>query len=243
MTSAIHTSKRRSVVARLSAALVAVTIAAGSLLVPASPALADPPGWKVRHAAWHSVGNAHAGERHWNRKHKRHHRRAYNDRHRHQNNRSLGASSLNGGHLIGGILGAVIGSQLGSGKGKAVAVIGGGLLGAVIGGAIGDNMDRSDHARTQTVLESTPTGRSVEWTNPDSGATYTVTPTKTYDGGAGAPCRDYTTWVFIDGYEEQATGTACRQPDGTWRTVSTSQAAQAQAVDVVYAYPGDRQGR
>jgi surface antigen len=233
--------------ARIAAALTALATAFTALAVPSAPAQADPPGWNTRHAHAHGGWRVrHHDDRRWiKRRHIRQgaYDRGYDRGYRHGSARSAG-SGLNGGHLIGGILGAVLGSQVGSGKGTAVAVIGGGILGAVIGGAIGDSMDRADHARTQTVLETTPTGRSVEWTNPDSGATYTVTPTKTYDNGAGAPCRDYSTWVFIDGYEEQATGTACRQADGTWRTVSTAEAradtdARARTVDVVYAYPDD----
>jgi hypothetical protein len=32
-------------------------------------------------------------------------------------------------------------------------------------------------------------------------------------------CRDYTHTVYIQGQPEVLTGTACRQPDGTWRNV------------------------
>ena len=32
------------------------------------------------------------------------------------------------------------------------------------------------------------------------------------------PCRDFTTVTEIDGSRQQVQGTACRQPDGTWKT-------------------------
>jgi|GEM_PF-955378 len=204
---------------RMTAIGVAILTAITVFLTPAAPAFADPGGWnRVSDGGWQR-GQGH--KRHWKKhqREQRHSNRAHNQAH----NSSTG--SLNGGHLIGGILGAVLGTQVGKGKGRAVAIIGGGLLGALIGGAVGQSMDDADHYRTQAVLETTPTGRSVEWTNPDSGATYTVTPTQTYDNG-GTPCREYTTWVFIDGYEEEATGTACRDANGTWKTANSSQTEQ-----------------
>ncbi len=36
----------------------------------------------------------------------------------------------------------------------------------------------------------------------------------------GAPCREYTETVYIDGKPQAARGTACRNPDGTWTAVS-----------------------
>jgi len=127
-----------------------------------------------------------------------------------------GISNETGGRLIGAVLGAVVGSQFGKGKGKLVAVAGGTLVGALIGGEIGSRMDANDRARSQQVLESVPTGKTVNWVNPDTGASYEMTPTNTYRDANNVDCRDYTTWVFIDGYEEQVHGTACRAADGTW---------------------------
>ena len=80
-------------------------------------------------------------------------------------------------------------------------------------------MDRADHARVQNTLETTPTGRSVKWSNPDNGNEYTVTPTRTYRTSGNVDCRDYDAWVFIDGFEQKVTGTACRKADGTWQQV------------------------
>ena len=36
----------------------------------------------------------------------------------------------------------------------------------------------------------------------------------------GAYCRDFTQTIVIDGQPQDATGTACRQPDGGWRVVN-----------------------
>ncbi len=37
---------------------------------------------------------------------------------------------------------------------------------------------------------------------------------------ASGPCREFQTHIIIDGKSEPAHGTACRQPDGTWRVVN-----------------------
>lgn len=119
------------------------------------------------------------------------------------------------GTLIGAGTGAFVGSQIGSGTGQLAAVAIGALLGGYVGGNIGQNMDELDRRRTQQALETTPTGQTVGWQNPDSQIGYQVTPTKTYESASG-PCRDYTTEAIIDGQPEILHGTACRQTDGTW---------------------------
>ena len=45
-----------------------------------------------------------------------------------------------------------------------------------------------------------------------------VTPTRTYKT-AERDCRDYEQTVIVDGREEIIHGTACREPDGTWRAL------------------------
>lgn len=125
-------------------------------------------------------------------------------------------SNQTGGTIIGGLIGAVAGSQIGNGRGRVAAVIGGTVIGAVIGGQVGKSMDHADHRQVQHTLEHARTGQPISWQNPDSGSRYTVTPTRTYRSGS-LPCREYEAWVFIGGYEQKVNGIACRQPDGSWR--------------------------
>jgi surface antigen len=73
----------------------------------------------------------------------------------------------------------------------------------------------------QRALETTPSGQSVAWRNPDNGHAGTVTPTRTYQTAQGSYCREFQQTVTIDGKQERAYGTACRQPDGSWRTVQS----------------------
>jgi surface antigen len=122
------------------------------------------------------------------------------------------------GTITGGVLGGALGSQVGSGHGRTAAIVAGTLAGAFIGGQVGKSMDETDRLKAAHALETAPTGAPTSWRNPDTGSTYTVTPTRTYQASSG-PCREYTTQALIDGKQETLHGTACRQPDGTWKAV------------------------
>jgi surface antigen len=123
-----------------------------------------------------------------------------------------------GGATVGGLIAAAAG---GNPAAIAASVIGGMLVGGMVGNLL-DQRDKQMAAEAATrAMESTPTGRPVSWQNPDSGHSGTVTPTRTYQTANGTYCRDYETTVLIDGKKERATGTACRQPDGTWRVVNS----------------------
>lgn len=79
----------------------------------------------------------------------------------------------------------------------------------------------------QNALEYNRTNQASTWVNPDTGASGTVVPVRTYQSAVGQPCREYQQTIIIGGREERGYGTACRQPDGTWRTVATQRAATA----------------
>jgi surface antigen len=120
------------------------------------------------------------------------------------------------GSLIGGAAGGLLGNQFGHGKGQAVTTLLGAVAGIVVGGAIGRSMDPVDQGCVGQALEHAPTNHTVAWRNPDTGVPYEVTPVRTYQEGGGY-CREYTSSAMIDGRRQQTTGTACRQPDGSWR--------------------------
>lgn len=123
------------------------------------------------------------------------------------------------GMVIGGALGGVLGSEVGGGHGQTAATIIGSIAGAAVGGAIGRSMDETDRLKVSHSLETVRTGVASQWRNPDNGNSYTVVPTRTYEN-AGTPCREYTVNGIIGGKKEKITGTACRQADGSWRTVN-----------------------
>lgn len=125
-------------------------------------------------------------------------------------------SQQQSGTVIGGVLGGALGSQIGHGSGRTAATVIGTLIGATIGGNVGRSMDQTDRLKTAQALESVRTGRSSSWRNPDTGAQYTVTPTRTRQAPEG-PCREYTVDATVGGQPERVYGQACRQPDGSWR--------------------------
>lgn len=139
----------------------------------------------------------------------------------------LGITGCSGGQVTnqdigtvgGGVVGGLIGSQFGGGTGQIVATAVGAIAGAVIGGQIGKSMDQVDQMKVNQALNSNRTNSSSSWTNPDNNNQYTVTPTRTYYEGS-QPCREYTTTAIIGGKKQQVYGTACRQADGSWKTVS-----------------------
>ena len=128
------------------------------------------------------------------------------------------------GTLLGAGVGALVGSQMGGGKGKLAAVVIGTLGGAYLGSELGKSLDSADRMamerNAQDSLEYSKTGTATAWSNPDSGNSGTFTPTRTYASTGGENCREYESTIYVDGREETATGTACRQPDGSWKITS-----------------------
>lgn len=128
------------------------------------------------------------------------------------------------GTLVGAGLGALAGSQIGSGKGQMAAVAIGALLGAFAGNEIGKSLDKADQAKLSQAGEqarTAPIGQTIDWSNPESGNRGTVTPTREgRHSGTGNYCREFRQTVTIDGKTEEAFGTACRQPDGSWKITS-----------------------
>jgi len=128
------------------------------------------------------------------------------------------------GTVIGGVAGAVLGSQVGGGSGRIVATAVGTLAGAMIGSEIGKSLDRADQlamSQAEERAHSAPIGEKIVWNNPDSGNSGSVTPIR--DGRntqTNAYCREYQTTVIVGGQEQSAYGTACQQPDGSWKVVN-----------------------
>lgn len=134
-----------------------------------------------------------------------------------------GLNKQTGGAVLGGIGGGLIGSRIGSGRGAVIATIAGAVLGGLLGSAVGKQLDERDRLmmarETQSTLETAPSGRTTTWRNPDTGAQGTVTPRPAYQASSGQQCREFQQTVTVGGKTEQAYGTACRQPDGSWKIV------------------------
>ena len=121
------------------------------------------------------------------------------------------------GGMLGGATGAALGTTVDKDDGRTAAIVGGTIVGVLVGGTIGRYMDSVDQNCVGQTLEHAQDGGSIAWRNPDNGGAYQVTPKATYQTGDGRTCRDYVTEIWIDDQKQQALGTACRQPDGSWK--------------------------
>jgi surface antigen len=127
------------------------------------------------------------------------------------------------GTILGGVGGAVAGAQFGHGTGRVAAAAAGTLIGAFVGREVGKSLDKADMAaaeKAQNKAHDAPIGEKIVWSNPETGHAGTVTPTRQGTDTSGNQCREYQSTVTIGGKTEQAYGTACRQPDGSWKVVN-----------------------
>ena len=127
------------------------------------------------------------------------------------------------GGASGAVIGGILGSQVGGGSGSKWATGAGVLLGALIGSDIGASLDNADRAAmntAQTRAYEAPIGEPISWNNPDSGNSGTYTPTRDGYSSSGRYCREYQQEIIVGGQKQDAHGTACQQPDGSWEITS-----------------------
>lgn len=126
------------------------------------------------------------------------------------------------GTVTGAVAGGFVGNQFGGGSGRTIATVVGALAGGLIGNNIGRQLDeRSRNAALQAEYDALERGRSgepVNWQG-NNGTYGQVVPQQSYQVGS-QDCRRYTHTIYIDGRPEQASGTACRQTDGSWRPLA-----------------------
>lgn len=122
--------------------------------------------------------------------------------------------------ILGAAGGALIGSQIGGGSGKVVAVAVGTALGGALAWWLTEGMDKHDKEVVNYAMENNRDGETLPWRNNRSGREYRVTPDRTYQDD-GRYCREFTTDIYVEGEWQKGYGTACRQPDGRWEIVST----------------------
>jgi len=132
-------------------------------------------------------------------------------------------SKQNVGLASGAVIGGLLGSQVGSGSGRLWATGAGALLGSLAGSSIGQSLDRADQAYMQQATQqahTAPVGETINWNNPESGHSGTITPVRDGTTRSGRYCREYQNTVTVGGQKENAYGTVCQQPDGSWEIVN-----------------------
>ncbi len=127
------------------------------------------------------------------------------------------------GSAIGAVAGGLLGSQFGSGSGQIAATAVGAMAGLFIGNQIGKGLDDVDKLKARQAIDEAaraPVGETITWNNPDTGNQGSVTSVRDGTSSSGAYCREYQQTIVVGGQTEEAYGTACRQPDGSWKIQS-----------------------
>lgn len=136
---------------------------------------------------------------------------------------SYGGSKQNTGTVIGALGGAAAGAAIGGEDNWWWAAGLGALAGGVVGNQVGAYLDRQDqqtsYRNANYALNNVPDGQSAKWSNPANNTGGYTRPIETVETASGQTCRDFQTGVTAQGQSTSGTGTACRQPDGTWKIV------------------------
>lgn len=125
------------------------------------------------------------------------------------------------GELNRGQSGAMIGAGGGALVGQAIghnteATLIGALVGTFVGYMVGNEMDKYDRQQLNHVYETGVSGQSSNWTNPDTGNAYSVTPQPAVQNSSGQYCRDAQISALIAGKQQTTHTTACRNQYGQW---------------------------
>lgn len=84
-----------------------------------------------------------------------------------------------------------------------------------------NEQQRREFETAQVRAMTTPIGETIYWN--EGNASGQVTATRDGTSSSGRYCREFQHVVTIGGKREQSYGTACRQPDGSWKVISTGQ--------------------
>ncbi|MDF2095968.1 RT0821/Lpp0805 family surface protein [Aquibaculum arenosum] len=135
------------------------------------------------------------------------------------NTRQIGGGLLGAG--AGGLAGAALAKNSSSST-RAAATGLGAVLGLVVGSEIGRYMDEQDRQQSYSAWNQAtraPVGQTVSWNNPRSGNYGSVVPVRDGYHQSGAYCREFQQTIVVGGRTERGFGTACQQPDGSWKTI------------------------
>jgi surface antigen len=119
---------------------------------------------------------------------------------------------------IGTLAGATLGALTFKNKVSGAAI--GAGVGMLAGYIVGNEMEKADRAQLSNTLETTPSGYSTEWVNPDTRTRYEAIPEPPREYNDGRVERDVTIRAqMADGSHQTVYAKAYRQPDGSWQLV------------------------
>lgn len=119
---------------------------------------------------------------------------------------------------IGTLAGATLGALTFKNKISGAAI--GAGAGMLVGYIVGNEMEKADQAQLASTLESTPSGYTDRWVNPDTRTHYEAIPEPPREYRDGRVERDVTIKTHMaDGSSQTVYAKAYRQPDGSWQLV------------------------
>jgi surface antigen len=125
------------------------------------------------------------------------------------------------GKKLGLIVGATIGAAIGAGaardEDRAFATALGAVIGALVGKTIGEALSENSRRCITEALEHAPDRQTITWHDSDAKLDYALTPTRSFTGDAGKPCRDYVIDASDSATSKHADGSACRYGDNAWQ--------------------------
>ena len=125
------------------------------------------------------------------------------------------------GILAGAIIGGLLGNA--AGHGNSGATMAGIIFGGAAGAALTSNMDCEDRSYAYKTyydgFNSGRSGRDYDWNNPHNNHHGKFRVGSYYDDPYGFRCARFTQTTYIQGRSYDASGIACRQPDGSWAVV------------------------
>jgi surface antigen len=119
------------------------------------------------------------------------------------------------GTLVGAGVGGYVGSQFGQGEGQLATT----AAGVFAGGLIGNELSKSS---SPSYGSGYPSYGGPVYFSQNYEPNYVAPPAPepvTYVDGNDGYCREYSQTVRIGNQVQESYGTACLQPDGTWRIV------------------------
>ena len=127
------------------------------------------------------------------------------------------------GVIIGAFLGGIIGNAAGGRNNQGASTAAGVFAGGAIGAMLSNNLDCEDRTYAYRAYgDGFNAGRpnaTYQWRNPRNSQRGEIHVRDYYDDPDGFRCANYTQRIFIGNRPEEASGRACRQPNGSWAMV------------------------
>jgi len=122
------------------------------------------------------------------------------------------------GTLLGAGVGGFAGNQFGHGSGRVAATTGGVIFGGLAGNAVGHGMDQAERPSLSYAQPYYPS-QPVYYSYVPNYVAPEAPPAELINETPGDYCREYSELVHVGNEFRESYGTACLQPDGSWKAV------------------------